>query len=76
VSRKQGFDFDQLPRKKKRTRLRKLAKTALPDFGIGQANLRLISDTTNFVFRVDTTGARYVLRVDPEQPDGERAAMR
>jgi hypothetical protein len=55
VSRKQGFDFDQLPRKKKRTRLRKLAKTALPDFGIGQAHLRLISDTTNFLF-CDTGG--------------------
>jgi Ser/Thr protein kinase RdoA (MazF antagonist) len=75
VSTKQGLAFDQLPRTRKRTRLRKLAKTALPKFGIDRANLKLISDTTNFVFRVDTADSRYVIRVDPEQPDGDRASM-
>ncbi len=62
--------FDQLSRIKKRTRLRKLGKTALSKFGIDRANLKLISDTTNFVFRVDALDSRYVLRVHPGPPLG------
>jgi hypothetical protein len=51
---KQMESFDQLPRTEKRRRLRKLGKKALSNFGIDQANLKLVSDSTNFVFRVDT----------------------
>jgi Ser/Thr protein kinase RdoA (MazF antagonist) len=67
--------FNQLSRIQKRIRLRKLGRKALCNFGIDRANLKLISDTTNFVFRVDTMDSRFVLRVDPDQPDGDRASM-
>lgn len=71
----QMVTFDLLSRNKKRKRLRNLGRKALSNFDIDQADLKLISDTTNFVFRVDTADSRYVLRVDPELPDNGRASM-
>ncbi len=67
--------IDQLTRTQKRTRLRKLARAALSRFGIGRADVKLVSDTTNFVFRVDTEERSYALRVDPFQPEGDSASF-
>ena len=58
--------FNSLPRQKRRNLLRQLARKSLLEYGIQNAILNFISDTTNTIFRVQTQNTKYILRIDPE----------
>ncbi|MEN9938764.1 MAG: hypothetical protein RLZZ387_5343 [Chloroflexota bacterium] len=64
--------FDSLSRAGQRRRLRALADAALETYGIAGARLSFCSDTQNTVFRVDSAGQRYALRIHP--PDSRSTA--
>lgn len=49
--------------------LRELAESALGQYGIANAKLRFISESSATVFRVDTASQRYVLRINREPPE-------
>jgi Ser/Thr protein kinase RdoA (MazF antagonist) len=56
--------FDWLSRRAQIGWLRRLARTALADYDLGEARLTLLAHLYNTTFRVDTAGGqRYVLRI-------------
>ena len=58
--------FEDLSRRTQRNKFKELGIEALLQYGIHEGKLRFISDTSNVIFRVDTSQERYVLRIDPE----------
>jgi Ser/Thr protein kinase RdoA (MazF antagonist) len=57
-------DFDDLTTRGKALRLRRLAHNALEQYSLPVTRIRLITNETNGVFRVDTAdGEKYVIRV-------------
>ncbi len=57
-------DFYTLPPEEQTSRLERLARRALEEFGVVPSNLSVLSTAWNTVFRVDTEeGRRYVIRV-------------
>ena len=61
--------FDQVNRTTQRKWLKQLAEAALWQYGIENAELRFISESSSTVFRVDTVSQRYVLRINSEPQD-------
>ena len=61
--------FDQLTPTTQRKWLRELGYTALKQYGIKDAKLRFISESSAIIFRVDAANQQYVLRINPELPD-------
>lgn len=58
------LEFDNLTRLGKVRRERTLAREALALYGLENAELRLVRDTWNTIFRVDTSaGERYAMRI-------------
>lgn len=62
--------FDALTEVGRARRLRPLARAALARYGLGDARLRLITNSWNCVFRVDASdGRRYALRIGLPRPE-------
>jgi Ser/Thr protein kinase RdoA (MazF antagonist) len=65
-------DFYQLSYRGRALRLRQMANVALKEYDLDVKDLRLISNMTNGIFRVDTRdGSKYILRItDPMSTHG------
>jgi Ser/Thr protein kinase RdoA (MazF antagonist) len=58
--------FGQVTRATQRTWLAQLAQAALRQYGIEHAKIRFIAESSSTVFRVDTPGQQYALRINSE----------
>jgi len=55
--------FEELTERGQVRRLRRLAQAALPQYGLGDAQLVFVAYSENAVFRVDSPRGRYALRI-------------
>ena len=63
--------LDEVAKKTRIKWLRQLGQEALLQYGLRDANLRFISESSFAVFRVDTADQRFALRISPEPPSGK-----